>query len=93
MLNSLVPLLVHPMKKISLVLALMLAAGCTAPESATTALTGAGYTNIQLTGYRFFGCSEDDLFKTGFTAKGPTGQTVKGVVCGGIFKGSTIRLD
>jgi hypothetical protein len=68
-------------------------ASCTAPDSATRALTGAGYKNVVLTGYRFTGCGEGDTFHTGFQAQGPTGQAVSGVVCSGILKGSTIRLD
>lgn len=66
-------------------------AGCTAPDVARKALTGAGYTEIQTTGYCWFCCGKDDTFHTGFTAKGPTGQPVVGAVCSGWFKGATIR--
>lgn len=75
-----------------LALALLLS-GCTSPNNAQRALAGAGYTKVTLTGYRFFGCSEDDLYHDGFQAVGPNGQTVTGVVCGGPLKGSTIRID
>lgn len=67
--------------------------GCTNGEGAVRALEGAGYTNIKITGYRVFGCSEDDLSHTGFTATGPSGKPVTGVVCGGLLKGATIRTD
>jgi len=84
------------MKK-SLIVALSLiaalSAGCTSSGDATRALQGAGYTNIELTGYRFFGCGEDDTFHTGFQAVGPTGQRVSGVVCSGVLKGATVRID
>lgn len=67
--------------------------GCTDPTGATKALQQAGYKNIQITGYRPFKC-DDDAFKTGFLATGPTGYMSTGTVCGGyLFKGKTIRLD
>ena len=67
--------------------------GCSSHNDAVRALKGAGYTDIQTDGYRFFGCGEDDTFKTGFIATGPTGQRVTGVVCSGWLKGATIRTD
>jgi hypothetical protein len=81
------------MNKIILVAVLLALAGCTKPADSTSSLEGAGYTKIEITGFRFFGCSEDDTFRTGFKAVGPSGKTVTGVVCGGLLKGSTIRLD
>lgn len=87
------------MKKTA-VLAVMLAlvlglTGCTAPENATKHLLDAGYTNIQITGYKPFACSEDDVTRTGFTALGPTNRVVSDTVCGGSIelKGATIQLD
>jgi hypothetical protein len=68
-------------------------AGCTDQNAADRALTGAGYSNIQITGYRWTGCSDSDDFATGFKASGPTGKQVYGVVCSGLFKGATIRMD
>lgn len=68
--------------------------GCTDAGNAQRVLESAGYTNIQITGYDWFACSEDDTLSTGFTAIGPTGKPVKGAVCSGlIFKNSTIRLN
>ena len=69
------------------------AVACTSESDAQRALKGAGYTDVIMTGYKVFGCSEDDTFHSGFKAKGPTGQPVTGVVCSGILKGSTVRLD
>jgi hypothetical protein len=77
--------------KIAFALFLFLAA-CSDADTAHRALEAAGYTEIAISGYSFWGCSEDDNFKTGFTAKGPNGALVKGVVCSGLFKGATIRI-
>lgn len=81
------------MKKVFLLVAILMLSACTAPDTATNALIGAGYTNIKLTGYSFFSCAEEDTFATGFIATGPTGKEVKGTVCSGILKGATIRID
>lgn len=67
--------------------------GCTDAEGARKALDGAGYTDIQIKGYSMFSCGKDDTYATEFSAKGPTGKPVEGVVCKGMFKGSTIRTD
>lgn len=68
-----------------------LVSSCTAPDKAVTILEREGYENIEIRGYDFFGCSEDDFYHTGFTAS-KNDQVVNGVVCSGLFKGSTIRL-
>ena len=81
------------MKTIIAVALLVCLAGCTRVDSATKVLLDEGYTNITITGYRIFGCSDDDHFHTGFTATGPTGRPVAGVVCQGFFKNGTVRLD
>ena len=52
-----------------------------------------GYTNIEITGYEFGACAEEDVFHTGFIAVSPTGYVVGGVVCSGLMKGSTIRFE
>ena len=80
-------------KKFLFVLVAVALVGCTDSDVARKSLAGAGYTDIEITGYAFFGCSEDDAFHTGFKAKGLNGQPVEGVVCSGWLKGSTIRLD
>ena len=82
------------MKKLIFALVVALVAGCTAPKKATRLLESQGYTDVEITGYKFWGCSEDDRFHTGFRAKGVTGREVSGVVCSGlIFKGATVRFD
>lgn len=82
------------MKKLLAALLLcILAVGCTAPDRSRTVLEGAGYTQIQFTGYGWFECSEDDTYRTKFKAVGPTGKAVSGTVCAGLLKGATIRMD
>lgn len=81
------------MKRISIVAFSVALFGCTNADHATRALAGAGYKDIEITGYRVFGCSDDDAFHAGFQAIGPNGQQVTGVVCSGLFKGATIRTD
>lgn len=82
------------MKKLLILLAIVfIFAGCTDANNAQRVLSVQGYTDIKITGYCLFGCSEDDFIHTGFIAKGPNGQTVEGVVCQGIFlKGATVRI-
>ena len=75
------------------VVVVALLSGCTQPEKATRALEGSGYTNVNITGFNWFGCDKNDSFHTGFTATGANGKPVEGVVCGNLFKGATIRVD
>ena len=82
------------MKYAMLGLLSILLLGCSAPDTATKALKGAGYSQIKITGWSPFSCSKDDTFSTGFEAKGPTGVSVTGAVCSGlIFKNATIRTN
>ena len=67
--------------------------GCSSHSEANRALDAAGYTDIDITGYRFFGCDEKDAWHTGFEATGQNGRRISGVVCSGLFKGATIRVD
>jgi len=62
-------------------------------ERATRALEAAGMTNISLGGMAIFGCGEKDTFRKSFTATSANGQRVEGVVCGGLLKGATVRID
>ena len=56
-------------------------------------LSGAGYSQIAITGYRYYGCAKGDNYRIGFTAIGHDGKPVSGLVCSTIFKGHTIRVD
>lgn len=66
--------------------------GCTAPSRSRTTLESAGYSDIQIGGYSFFACGQDDHFSTKFVAKNPAGQEVSGTVCCGWLKSCTIRF-
>lgn len=80
-------------KIITAVALMMTLSACTNADGSKRVLEQAGYTDVQTGGYDWLNCSEDDMFHTKFTAKGPTGKTVSGVVCNGVFKGNTIRID
>lgn len=66
--------------------------GCTDEETATRTLSNSGYTEINIKGYSFFGCSQDDFFHTEFSAKNSNGQVVEGIVCSGWLKNGTVRF-
>lgn len=81
------------MKKLALLL-ILLATGCTDPDGAVKVLLDNGFTNIKTGGYGWLSCSsKDDVYKTEFTAISPNGSQVKGAVCKGFWKGSTIRFE
>ena len=62
-------------------------------ERATRALESSGMHDVKLGGMAYFGCDEKDIFRQKFTATNAAGQHVSGVVCGGVFKGATVRFD
>jgi len=64
---------------------------CSTTEPAEHALRNQGFTNINLTGYKYFACSDSDSFNTGFTATNAQGKNVEGVVCCGFAKKCTVR--
>ena len=80
---------------ISLVLVLFLfsSIGVSDPDGAKHVLKSNGYSSVSITGWKFFGCGDDDFFHTRFSAISPNGQRVTGVVCKGFFKANTIRFD
>lgn len=79
----------------ALALAALLSLGaCTVPEDqARIAIAANGMTAIELGGYPLLGCGRDDSFARSFTATTAAGQRVRGVVCSGVFKGATVRID
>jgi hypothetical protein len=81
------------MKRLAILASALALSACTDPDGARKVLEAQGYKNISITGYRYFGCGEDDVFRTGFTAMGPAQHQITGIVCRGHFKGSTVRLD
>jgi biotin synthase-related radical SAM superfamily protein len=76
----------------AIVLSLIGLTGCTQPDRTVEILQRDGYTNIETQGYAVFGCSEDDWFRTKFTAE-KNGQQVSGAVCAGMLKGATVRFN
>ena len=63
------------------------------PDKAQATLSAMGMTDIQIAGYAFFGCGQEDAYRSKFTAKAANGQAISGVLCGGPFKGLTVRFD
>ena len=73
-------------------IALLALAGCTNKEDAERALTAEGFTDVQVVGYDWFGCGDDDWYATKFTATNRDGKPVRGTVCSGLFmKSATVR--
>jgi hypothetical protein len=69
--------------------------GCSQPDRATQVLSSQGFKDIVIHPVGLadaFSCSEGDNFYTPFTARGPGGATVNGVVCSGFLKGATVRF-
>jgi len=70
---------------------------CTDAPDAERVLQDEGYSNIKIGGYDPWLCDTgkhgSDVYATKFTATGPTGRPVSGVVCKGWLKGSTVRMD
>lgn len=64
--------------------------GCVDETGVIKVLESQGFHNIVITGWKPF---RGDVFCTGFSAYGPTGKKVSGVVTRGWYKGSTIRFD
>lgn len=64
---------------------------CTDEDTTREVLQKQGFTDIKTEGYALMSCSDDDTFKTKFTAKNPNGVYVSGVVCCGIMKSCTVR--
>jgi len=81
------------MKFVFLVFMAVMMSACSRPDTAREVLHSNGYTNINMNGWSLFGCDEKDSFVDSFEATSPNGTRVKGVVCGGVFKGSTIRFN
>jgi hypothetical protein len=84
--------------KILVFLSLSFLMGCALPvseERVIRIVEGQGYSQVETTGLAFFGCGEEDVLKSGFTAVDARGRQVKGVVCCGILLGKncTVRVE
>lgn len=68
--------------------------GCPNAPQAQRVLEAQGYTDITITGGNHGWSCGDDGSATGFTATGPTGGRLEGVVCCGIVvKACTVRIE
>jgi hypothetical protein len=79
-----------------LLITLAILSGCTSSndfETGAKQLKQQGYTDIEMTGHKFFCCSDDESFSTGFKAKNSEGEIVTGCFCSELFKGVTIRFE
>lgn len=63
-------------------------------DAGKRAIEAHGITNVEIGGYAFWGCSEDDALRSKWTGIGVNGQPVSGVICGGLlFKSYTVRFN
>lgn len=60
-------------------------------HDAARAFEAAGLENAKVGGYAFLSCSEDDSYKSHFTATNAKGAQVEGVICCGVMKSCTLR--
>ena len=80
------------MKHLSLLLTILTLIACTNEHEARRVLELDGFTDVKITGYKFWACSKDDFYHTGFSAI-KNKKDIDGVVCSGLlFKASTIRF-
>ncbi len=79
------------MKHICTLLSVLIFVGCTDKDNAKKLLEKEGYSKIQITGYDWFGCPQEDVFSTGFLAI-KNNKTFIGTVCNGFFSGADIRI-
>lgn len=82
------------MKKVIIILSLFFI-GCSSSndfDKGKEQLAQQGYTDIKNTGHKFFCCSDDDNYSTGFSAKNIKGEVVEGCFCSALGKGVTIRF-
>lgn len=63
------------------------------PVRAKKVLEHNGVSDVQVTGYRWFGCGHGDTFRTGWKGVSAQGKAVGGCVGCGWLKGCTVRFD
>ena len=61
-------------------------------EEMQRAVQDFGFRDVHLTGFAILGCSEQDAFRQKWSGRNAAGRPVRGVVCGGLAKGWTVRL-
>ncbi|MBW6524456.1 hypothetical protein KZ810_13185 [Sphingomonas sp. RHCKR47] len=66
---------------------------CTPPTGEMrAAVEDFGFTDVEIQGVAWWGCSKDDTFERKWSARTAAGRPVRGVVCGGFGKGWTVRI-
>lgn len=82
------------LKVLAVAASALLLTACAVPEDETRdALDAYGFKDASLGDIAIFGCDvKSDGWSRKFTATGPTGVRVNGVVCKGLFKGATVRI-
>ena len=75
------------------IVACLALSACTDPDRAMTVTHSLGYKDVHITGYQFWSCGDDYAYHTGFEATGLDGSHVTGVVCSGVFKGASVKID
>ncbi|MBB3411251.1 hypothetical protein FHT87_005204 [Rhizobium sp. BK316] len=82
------------MRKLVAIACLSVLAGCGVDHTkAKRILEGQGLSDVVIGGYSWFGCGKEDTYRSSFTAKDAKGHDIRGVVCGGVLKGYTVRFD
>lgn len=76
-----------------ILIAVISLSGCTDDAGTKKILTDNGYTDVEVKGYGWVACGRDEIYSTEFTAISSSGYRVKGTVCKGFLKGSTIRFE
>ena len=80
------------MKYILFIVVLVLLCACD-EKSVESYARSHEWDHYEITGYRFFACSKEDFYQTGFIAT-KNGKSFTGTVCKGLlWRGSTLRLD
>lgn len=81
------------MRRITLLIATLGLAAC-GPKKAELAreVEAFGFSDVRIGSWASFRCSKDDSYGYYFSAINGQGRPVNGVVCGGLFKGSTVRI-
>lgn len=74
------------------VLLLFVPRACTDRDGAKRVLRQAGYTDVTVGGYRWWGAG-GGWYVTTFSATSPSGERVSGVVTSALVGSKTIRLD
>ncbi len=66
----------------ALLLSVILLTACTSPDRSRAMLEDAGYSNIEIVGYGWWNCPNNDYtHRTRFRATNPVGHSVEGTVC------------